>query len=164
MVLVVVVVVVCVHSSSSRSYYRAAPTSLPLRAVECRLERVKWSTCCCSSTVRVSYRLPSLPPFSFLVERREYRRSLSPAASWFCFTVSDSCSSVVLHCSLLLLLPGGSLADVLSERTLSVEEIFRCFAHVCNAVAVLHAQRPPVAHRDIRVGLRCCCAATVLLL
>jgi serine/threonine protein kinase len=59
----------------------------------------------------------------------------------------------------LLLLPlcaGGSLYDRIAARYAKKEYfpehiIARWFLSLCNAIAVLHSARPPIAHRDVKV-------------
>jgi serine/threonine protein kinase len=46
---------------------------------------------------------------------------------------------------------GGTLAELVRERTLSLDEILSIFSQICNAVLSLHSQRAPIAHRDIRM-------------
>ncbi|KAJ1658450.1 Ark- serine/threonine protein kinase [Dispira simplex] len=50
--------------------------------------------------------------------------------------------------------PAGSLVDLLNRRRrtpLEEREILRIFSQVCQAVAHLHYQTPPVIHRDLKV-------------
>jgi serine/threonine protein kinase len=46
---------------------------------------------------------------------------------------------------------GGTLADMVRERQLSLDEILKTFSHICGGVAACHSAKPPVIHRDIRV-------------
>jgi serine/threonine protein kinase len=50
--------------------------------------------------------------------------------------------------------PGGSLIDLLNSRIpsrLSESEIFAIFEQICEAVAHLHSQEPPIIHRDLKI-------------
>jgi len=54
---------------------------------------------------------------------------------------------------LLVIFPGGSLVDVLTNRSsaLPVDVICRILWQTCRAVQHMHSQQPPVIHRDLKV-------------
>ncbi|EKX45364.1 hypothetical protein GUITHDRAFT_62023, partial [Guillardia theta CCMP2712] len=52
--------------------------------------------------------------------------------------------------------PGGGLQDVMNRlreegQVLSEQALLLLFGQVCNAVAHLHSQSPPIAHRDVKL-------------
>lgn len=51
------------------------------------------------------------------------------------------------------LCPGGSLVEILQSRTTAFDKeiITRIFYQTCKAVSHLHAQVPPIIHRDLKI-------------
>lgn len=52
---------------------------------------------------------------------------------------------------------GGSLLDVLNAhagRQFPEPQLLAIFLDICKAVAHMHSQKPPIAHRDIKVCLQ----------
>lgn len=43
------------------------------------------------------------------------------------------------------------MGELLLQRALAEAEVLRIFTDVCEAVAQLHVQEPPIAHRDLKV-------------
>lgn len=54
---------------------------------------------------------------------------------------------------LLELCPGGTLMDYMDKRdgNLSAKEVIQPFAQICEGVGLLHSQKPPIQHRDLKV-------------
>ena len=53
--------------------------------------------------------------------------------------------------------PGGGIIDMMNRRLrerLTESEILQIFVDVCEAVAAMHNLRPPLLHRDLKVGNR----------
>ena len=42
------------------------------------------------------------------------------------------------------------MGELLQQRALAEAEVLRIFTDVCAAVAQLHVQEPPIAHRDLK--------------
>jgi serine/threonine protein kinase len=56
---------------------------------------------------------------------------------------------------LMELCPGGGIIDMMNRRLrerLSEAEILQVFVDVCEAVAFMHSRKPPILHRDLKVG------------
>jgi serine/threonine protein kinase len=47
---------------------------------------------------------------------------------------------------------GGPVVDVLQKQVLSPEQVLKIFFAACAAVRHMHEQKPPITHRDIKVG------------
>jgi len=54
---------------------------------------------------------------------------------------------------LMELCPGGTLLDYMDSKDgkLGAKEVLAPFAQICSAVAHMHAQKPPIQHRDLKV-------------
>ena len=68
------------------------------------------------------------------------------------FTVASAAGNDAVF--VMELCDGGSLLDVLNARAprpFPEADLLGVFLEVCQGVALMHSQKPPIAHRDIKV-------------